>query len=220
MINKKIIFIISFFGILFLFTDCNSKRILRKQTEKFKESVNVDSVIFRVPKVSEVSHEILKIIDILILEKERTNRLADFPVWTPYIIIGASTSSDKSILITMSQDYISTFLFPGEAENNTSYPNIYPVRPTIIGVQKYKGYPIIYQWSMEQFNISNTLGNPKLIRVTNDSTNISTYALKDKKSDEWIYLISPSLSVQCDVNNSRLIFNRIDYYDGTIYYKR
>lgn len=217
--GRLTVFVLLLF-IVGLFENCASKKHSRvSQDDRWHDTVYIDSIIVKMPRISILSKDLLKMIDSLLVEKNKYESLNDFPNYSDYITVSALANSSNSIFIDLGKNYIMPFLFPGSEDNNHSYPNVYPLVPTKIGMTKYKGISIVYNWTMESFSFDK-LGNDGLIKIENDSLVLNAYALRKKKNNEWIYLVTPNLSLKCDIHQGEILFKGFDYYDGKIQHRR
>lgn len=208
-------------GILFIciitIGSCNISKKLGQKNADWTKSAYIDSVMIKMPRVEILSDELKKMLDTLIQEASIYEPMKEFPNYNPYILASILPNS-QIIEISVLKGYIMAFLFPGTEDSHPYYPYIYPLTPSRLGKSIYKGYSIVYHSSMQDYAYQNTLDRYDLIKVEQDSVQLTAYATRNKKGDEWIYVLMPSVTLYCEVVGNKLIFQRFEYDDGSIKY--
>lgn len=209
-------------GLLFIciitIGSCNiPKKLDQKNSDRVK-AVYIDSVMIKMPRVVILSEELKTMLDTLIHEASIYEPMRGFPDYTAGISISTNKVHNNLIKLSMGKNYIMSYCFPNAEKDNPFYPNIYPLIPSKLGLSKYRGYQIDYLWTMKYFIFDNGLGNPEIIKVERDSIQLTGYATRTKETNEWMYMLMPSVTLYCEVVGDKLIFERFEYDDGSIKY--
>lgn len=208
-----------FFIFMLIVGSCDvSKRLNQRDSGDWSQKTYIDSVSIKMPQVQIFSEELKKLLDTLIIEASLFEPMKGFPDYPAGISVSTLKESDKLISLSIGKSYIMSYHFPGAEDNSPFYPDIYPLIPSKLGLSNYKGYQVDYLWTMKSFISNNDIDNPNLIRMEEDSIELIAYAPRLKETDEWVYMLMPSVTLYCEVVGDKLFFKRFEYDDGSIKY--
>lgn len=195
-----------------------SKRCNQKEFIEWSQKTYIDSVFIRMPQVLILSEELKILLDTLIHEASLYEPMNRFPDYPAGISVSTYVKSKELITLSIGKSYIMSYHFPGAEDNNPFFPYIYPLVPSKLGLSIYKGHQIDYLWTMKYFLSDSESDNIGLIKVKQDSIELTAYAPRMKKTNEWVYMLMPSVTLYCKVVGDRLVFQRFEYDDGSIKY--
>ena len=218
--KEHVFLIISIFLIFLIIAGgCDvSKRLNQKESTDWYQKAYIDSVFIKMPQVLIMSEELKLLLDTLIQEASMYEPMKGFPDYPAGISVSTDSESKELISLSIGKSYIMSYHFPGAENNSPFFPDVYPLIPSKLGLSIYKGYQIDYLWTMKCFLFDNESDNLKLIQVKQDSIELTAYAPRMKKNDEWVYMLLPSVTLYCEVVEDKLVFKRFEYDDGSIKY--
>ena len=178
----------------------------------------VDSIVFNLTAVEITSNELVSAIEQLKKESLSYQPFNEFDDYTEFIGVSTMPGDEIEFLIlTITHRYQGVFAFPGGEEADPFHHTRYPTLPTILGITYVENIPVIFSSRLSKFLHENDSNNPMLLRVTENTKDITAYAFKSLDTDEWQMQLAPIVRSFYEIIDNELVFRRFYYSDGSLY---
>jgi len=178
----------------------------------------VDYLVFNLTAVEITSNELVSAIEQLKKESLSYQPFNEFDDYAEFIIVSTMPGDElEHLILTITYTYQGVFAFPGGEDADPFQHTRYPFYPTILGITYIGKIPVIFSTRLSKFLHENDSNNPMLIRVTENTNDITAYAFKSLETDKWQIYPKPVIKSFYEIIDNELVFRRFYYSDGSLY---